>query len=161
LPPTKSFVELQKGERKRRILSGKLKGKEDPPMNDSIALQEQDREAVCSDLIEALARNLKDNLGFDLGYFAFWWLDELSERGYWWVSRLREKTSYELVHVFWQYEGNVDALIWLGAHRADRAGRMARMVRIWDGKMLHTYITNVLDPRQMSMKEIVQLYFSG
>jgi hypothetical protein len=47
------------------------------------------------------------------------------------VSRLREKTSYQLVHVFWRFEGNIDALIWLGAHRADRAGQL---VRVWDGE---------------------------
>lgn len=95
---------------------------------------------------------------FDLGYFAFWWFDELSQQGYHWVSRLREKTSYELVHVFWRFEGNMDALIWLGAHRADRAGKMVRLVRFWDGEQLHSYISNVLDPRQLSMQAIAQLY---
>ena len=33
---------------------------------------------------------------FDLGYFSFEWLDELSRRKYWFVCRLREKTSYTL-----------------------------------------------------------------
>jgi len=50
------------------------------------------------------------------------------------VSRLREKTSYQLVHDFWRFEGNIDALIWLGAHRADRAGQLVRLVRVWDGE---------------------------
>src|SRR5690348_10956069 len=95
---------------------------------------------------------------FDLGYFAFWWFDELSQQGYHWVSRLREKTSYELVHVFWRFEGHLDALIWLGAHRADRAGKLVRLVRFWDGEQLHTYITNVLDPHHLSLKAIAQVY---
>jgi Transposase DDE domain len=95
---------------------------------------------------------------FDLGCFAFWWFDELSQRGYHWVSRLREKTSYHLVHVFWRFEGNIDALIWLGAHRADRAGKLVRLVRVWDGEQVHSYISNVLDPHVLSLKEIVQLY---
>jgi len=120
----------------------------------------EDAQANCKknvlDLVQGLVAG--SLLLFDLGYFAFWWFDDLGARGYWWVSRLREKTSYELVHVFWRFEGNVDALVWLGAYRADRAGRLVRMVRYWDGELLHTYITNVLDPHQLSLKEIAQLY---
>ncbi len=150
---------LKKGD--KQLLPGKLAGRFNIRTQQWEMVQwREDAQANCKVNVRSLVQGLVVGslLLFDLGYFAFWWLDELSERGYWWVSRMRDKTSYELVHVFWRYEGNVDALIWLGAHRADRAGRMVRMVRIWDGEMLHTYITNVLDPRQMSLKEIVQLY---
>lgn len=94
----------------------------------------------------------------DLGYFAFPWFDELTKRGYWWISRLREKTSYSIVHTFYRHEGTLDALIWLGGWRANQAGEMVRLVRFWDGRHLHCYITNVLDPHQLSMKQIAQLY---
>jgi len=39
-----------------------------------------------------------------------------------------------------------------------KSGLLVRMVRYWDGELLHTYITNVLDPHQLSLKEIAQLY---
>lgn len=55
----------------------------------------------------------------DLGYFSFPWFDYLTEQGYWWVSRLRERTSYRIAHVFYQHGETLDALVWLGAYRAD------------------------------------------
>jgi hypothetical protein len=120
----------------------------------------EDVQANCKVKMGSLLQGLETGslVLFDLGYFAFWWFDELSERGYWWVSRLREKTSYRIVHEYWRFEGNLDALIWLGAYRADQASRLVRLVRFWDGETLHSYITNVVDPRQLSLKEIAHLY---
>ncbi len=82
---------------------------------------------------------------FDLGYFGFEWLDELTSRGFWYVSRLREKTSYTLVHTLYEGEDVLDALVWLGKHQA-RARRMARLARVRVGGVTHAYLTNVLDP---------------
>jgi hypothetical protein len=150
---------LKKGD--KRLLPGKLAGRFNIRSQQWEVVQwREDVQANCKVNMRSLLQGLEAGslLLFDLGYFAFWWFDELSERGYWWVSRLREKTSYELVHVYWRFEGNLDALIWLGAYRADQAGRLVRLVRFWDGEMLHSYISNVLDPRQLSMKEIAQLY---
>ena len=150
---------LKKGD--KRLLPGKLAGRFNIRKQQWEVVQwREDAQANCKVNVLSLIEGLVQGslLLFDLGYFAFWWLDALGERGYWWVSRLREKTSYRIEHVFWRFEGNIDALIWLGAHRADRAGRLVRMVRYWDGEQLHTYISNVLDPRQLSIKEIAQLY---
>jgi hypothetical protein len=150
---------LKKGD--KRLLPGKLAGRFNIRSQQWEEVQwREDVQANCKVNMRSLLQGLEEGslLLFDLGYFAFWWFDELSERGYWWVSRLREKTSYELVHVYWRFEGNLDALIWLGAHRADQAGRLVRLVRFWDGERLHSYISNVLDPQQISMKEIAHLY---
>jgi hypothetical protein len=150
---------LVKGD--KQLLPGKLAGRFNIRRQQwELVEWREDAQANCKKNVLNLVKGLVVGslLLFDLGYFAFWWFDDLGARGYWWVSRLREKTSYELVHVFWRFEGNIDALIWLGAYRADRAGRLVRMVRYWDGKLLHTYITNVLDPHQLSLKEIAQLY---
>ena len=57
----------------------------------------------------------------DMGFFAFEWFDQLTTEGYFWISRLREKTSYEIVHTFYQQGDTFDGIIWLGAYRADRA----------------------------------------
>lgn len=65
----------------------------------------------------------------DLGYFGFGWFDTLTGRGYWWISRLRAKTSTLVRHCYYQDATTFDGLVWLGAHRADRAGQAVRLVR--------------------------------
>jgi hypothetical protein len=95
---------------------------------------------------------------FDLGYFRFPWFDYLTQMGYWFVSRLREKTTYRILHTYYRHEGILDAVVWLGSSHGARAGHAVRLVRFHDGHGLRTYLTNVLDPRQLSMLEIAQLY---
>lgn len=95
---------------------------------------------------------------FDLGYFGFAWFDDLTTARQWWLSRLRAKTSYRVEHVFYQEGQVLDALVWLGAYRADRARFLVRLVQMPYGKQVRRYITNVTDPRQLSMDAIARLY---
>lgn len=95
---------------------------------------------------------------FDLGYFSFAWFDYLTSMGYWWISRLREKTSYQMLHVYYQHGVILDALVWLGSRNGPHAGRAVRLVRFGDGRQIRSYLTNVLDPRQLSMVDIARLY---
>lgn len=119
-------------------------------------------EATANSLV--YARQLIDGLLagtlllFDLGYFSFEWLDELTRRGFFWVGRLRERGSYRIIHVFTQQDGYLDALVWLGAYRADRARYAVRLIQIDRGKRIHRYLTNVLDPRVLSGADVVRLY---
>jgi hypothetical protein len=94
----------------------------------------------------------------DLGYFAFKWFDDLTDQGYFWVSRLRAKTSYVPIHVFYQGAGVLDALVWLGKHRADRAAHAVRLVQITRQGKTWAYLTNVLEPQRLSLADISQLY---
>jgi hypothetical protein len=96
----------------------------------------------------------------DLGYFGFAWFDYLTEQGFLWISRLKTKTSYRVIQVFYEdvQEGTLDAMIWLGAYRADRAAYAARLVRFTVQGVTYQYLTNVLDPEQLPMGEIAQLY---
>ena len=94
---------------------------------------------------------------FDLGYFGFEWLDDLTTAGLWYVSRLREKTSYTPVHTLYESQEVFDGLVWLGKHQA-RAGQMARLVRVRVDCATHEYVTNVLDPEVLSVSEVVRLY---
>jgi len=94
---------------------------------------------------------------FDLGYFGFEWLDELSLRQYWYVCRLREKTSYTLLHTFSEQDGVFDGLVWLGNYQA-RARCAVRLVRVQMGVRTVEYLTNVLDPTTLSVQEIARLY---
>ncbi len=95
---------------------------------------------------------------FDLGYFSFPLFDYLTERGYYWISRYREKTCYQLLHVYYRHGVRLDALVWLGSAHGARAGRAVRLVRFDDGQQLRMYFTNVLDPLQLPMGDIARLY---
>lgn len=119
----------------------------DPRQNEKVAAR-----ALVADLAqEAL-------LLFDLGYFAFEWFDDLTDAKRWWVSRLRDKTSYEPIHIFYQDGETVDALVWLGKHRADRAKHAVRLIQFRRGQALHRYVTNVRDPHDLPLAEIARLY---
>src|SRR5437763_12846710 len=106
-------------------------------------------------MLEGLAKGTL--LLFDLGYFSFEWLDELSHRQYWYVCRLREKTSDTLLHTFYSCEEVFDGLVWLGNHQA-QAGQAVRLVRFRVGALSVTYLTNVLDPTVLSIQEMARLY---
>lgn len=94
----------------------------------------------------------------DLGYFGFEWFDFLSIAGHEWISRLKKKTSYKVRHVFYEHGSTLDALIWLGAHRADRAAKTVRLVRFTHAGQQYEYITSVLAPRKLPLAEIARLY---
>ena len=94
----------------------------------------------------------------DLGYFAFEWFDDLAEQGHWWISRVREKTSYDLLHVHYQDGDTLDALVWLGRYRPDRAAHAVRLVQFRRGATRYRYLTNVHDPTRLPLAEIARLY---
>lgn len=94
----------------------------------------------------------------DLGYFSFRWFDDLTNGGHLWISRLRRKTSYTVVHTFSQHGDTFDGLVWLGAHRADRAAHLVRLVRFRHGAQIRQYVTNVRSPETLPVAEIARLY---
>ena len=94
----------------------------------------------------------------DLGYFGFEWCDELTDAGHWWISRDRKRTSMRVEHILHQEGETLDALVWLGAYRADRAKHLVRFVRFAAGGTMRSYFTNVCDPTVLSMDEITRLY---
>jgi Transposase DDE domain len=94
----------------------------------------------------------------DLGYFGFQRFDDLTAAATWWVSRLREKRSYALAHTFYRRGATLDALVWLGAHRADRARHAVRLVQFRRNGTPHRYVTNVTDPALLPMADLARLY---
>lgn len=94
----------------------------------------------------------------DLGYFAFAWFDDLTRAGYRWLSRLRAKTSDTVLHRYYAAGDTFDGVVWLGAHRADRAAYAVRLVQFRHGATLHRYVTNVLDPVVFPMAEVARVY---
>lgn len=96
---------------------------------------------------------------FDLGYFSFAWLDDLTAAQLWYVTRLRAKTSYTIIHTFYQDDHETfDGLVWLGGHRADRARHAVRLVQFRHGNRLHQYLTNVRDPDALPLADVARLY---
>ncbi|MBK8434413.1 MAG: IS4 family transposase [Chloroflexi bacterium] len=110
------------------------------------------------------ARELADQLPrgslllADLGFFGFAWFDYLTVQGYWWISRLREKTSFEVIHAFYEDDTTFDGLVWLGKYRADQAAVAVRLVRFTVKQTQYQYLTNVLNPWTLPIQEIAQLY---
>jgi len=94
---------------------------------------------------------------FDLGYFSFSFFDTLTQRTMWWVSRYREKTCYQIAHVFYRQREVLDALVWLGSGQK-QARHLVRLVRLSDGIGIRMYLTNVCDPQLLSLAEVAHLY---
>jgi Transposase DDE domain len=95
---------------------------------------------------------------FDLGYFCFPWLDDLTKRGVWWISRVKDKCSYTVEHVLVSRDGYGESLIFLGAYRSDQTAYIMRLIRIRYRGQWYSYITNVLDPNKLSGADVVRLY---
>jgi hypothetical protein len=94
---------------------------------------------------------------FDRGYLSFPWFDELTERGLWWISRYANGASFQVRHVLYQGDGVLDAIVWLGKYRADRAKYPVRLVQYYHHGHLRRYLTNVLDPQQLPLAEVARL----
>jgi Transposase DDE domain len=116
----------------------------------------QNEKVAASTLVAALAPGTL--VLADLGYFGFAWFDALTTQGLYWLSRLRAKTSYRVLHTYYDQDGIFDGLVWLGAHRADRAAHAVRLVRFTLGATTYSYVTNVLDPCVFPLAEIAAVY---
>ncbi len=73
----------------------------------------------------------------DLGYFSFACFDYLTDQGYYWVSRLKPRCSYQRLHVFYEHDQTLDALVWLGVHRSDQAAHVVRLLQFRHGDTLY------------------------
>lgn len=117
---------------------------------------QQNDKTVAQELVDSLPP--QSLILADLGFFGFAWFDYLTAKGFWWLSRLREKTSYQVIHTYYQSETFFDGLIWLGKYHADQAAYAVRLVQFSVGSVQYQYITNVLDPNLLSMHDIALLY---
>ncbi len=94
----------------------------------------------------------------DMGYFSFKWFDYLTDNGFYWLSRLRNNTTYDIVHTFYQNGTTFDGVVWLGVYRSTKAKHAVRLVSFQIGKITFRYITNVLNPQIFSIQDIASLY---
>lgn len=120
------------------------------------ALPRQNEKVAARDVVVTLPT--ESLILADLGYFSFPWFDDLTDAGYWYVSKLRKKTSYTVRHVLSTHGRLRDELVWLGAYRPNQAAHLVRRIQVPVGATLHTYMTNVCDPAQLSVADVVRLY---
>ena len=116
----------------------------------------QNEKVLARDLVAGLERG--SLVLFDLGYFAFHWFDDLTDQGLSWISRYRTGTSHTVIQVLYEDAQTRDAIVWLGAHRSDRAKHAVRMVTFQQAGAERCFITNVLDPVRLSIHDIAALY---
>jgi len=144
-----------------RLLPGKLAGLFDIRRQqwqrlEYIPKPKQNEKVMAREMIKALPR--WSLILADLGYFGFLWFDWLTNQGYYWVSRLRARTSYIVLHRFYQQGDLFDGIVFLGKYRSDQAAHAVRLVQFCVGKRTYRYITNVLDPKLLPIGDIAQLY---
>ncbi len=120
----------------------------------------QDAVANCKQQARLLLEGVQAGtlLLFDRGSLSFAWFDELTEQRLWWISRYANHASYQVRHILYQGDGVLDAIVWLGRYRADRAQYPVRLVQFYQWGQLHRYLTNVLDPTQLSLADLARLY---
>ncbi len=120
----------------------------------------QEAVANCKQQARRLLEGLQAGtlLLFDRGYLSFPWFDELTDRGLLWISRSANHASMQIKHILYQGDGVLDAIVWLGTYRADRAKHAVRLVQFYHRGRLHRYLTNVLDPQQLSLADLARLY---
>lgn len=95
---------------------------------------------------------------FDLGYFAFTWFDDLTQSQVSFVTRLRAKTSYQVKLCLRLHPQLRDQIVLLGSYRSNPSQYPVRLIEVFIDGEWRSYITNVLDPEQLSIVDVVQLY---
>jgi hypothetical protein len=95
---------------------------------------------------------------FDLGFFSFVWFDAFTQAEKFFVTRLRNKTAYQVSRCLSQGLFYRDEIIALGQYRSNPCQYPLRLVSVLWGKTWYYYLTNVLDPEQLSPQQVCQLY---
>jgi hypothetical protein len=97
-------------------------------------------------------------LVFDLGFFSFLWFDDFTDQQKFFVTRMREKTAYRTVQVLSQGAYYREEIIQVGLYRSNPCTHPLRMVSVlWQGTW-YRYLTNVLEPQQLSARQVCELY---
>jgi len=98
----------------------------------------------------------------DLGYWAFWIMDDIMDHKHHFVFRLREKATYTIVETL---DGEAqDYLVILGTKHNSKSPVTRHLVRLvacpQEGSDLYFYVTSLTDPKAFSAQDIRSLYRS-
>ena len=97
-------------------------------------------------------------LVYDLGLFSFGWFDDFTQQGKYFVTRMREKTSYQVLETLSEGPFYRDGLVAVGRYRTNPCQHQLRLVEVLWGRNWHRYLTNVLDPKVLSARDVCELY---
>ncbi len=97
-------------------------------------------------------------LVFDLGFFKLLWFDQFTDTSKYFVTRQREKTAVKVKQVLSAGSHYRDQIIKMGADRSNPCQHPVRMVSVLWGATWYYYLTNVLDPTQLSAQQVSDLY---
>lgn len=108
---------------------------------------------------DELAESLPEGglLVVDMGFFAFIWFEKMTHAGKFVLTRLKSDVGYQVTQTLDQGEKYRDEMIQLGKGPKPCKVPM-RLVSVLWGKTWYRYLTNVLDPQQLSAQEVCELY---
>jgi Transposase DDE domain len=94
----------------------------------------------------------------DLGFFSFLGFEDFTKQPKYFVSRLRQNTAYRTTQVRSTSPYYRDELIEVGLPHSHPCRHPLRLVSVlWRGQW-YRYLTNALDPTQLSARHICELY---
>lgn len=94
----------------------------------------------------------------DMGFYGFEWFDTLTEQGKYVLTRQKAKVRYQVVRVLSSSSHYRDEIIKMGLHYTDPCHHQMRQVSVLWGQTWYHYLTNVLDPQQLSPQQVCDLY---
>ncbi|YAG09063.1 IS4 family transposase [Nostoc sp. DSM 114167] len=94
----------------------------------------------------------------DMGFYGFEWFDTLTEARKYVLTRQKAKVRYQVVRVLSSGSHYKDEIIQMGLHHTDPCHYPMRQVSVLWGKTWYHYLTNVLDPQQLSPQSVCELY---
>ena len=94
----------------------------------------------------------------DMGFYGFDWFDALTEAGKYVLTRQKKNVKYNLVRTLSKSYHYKDEIIQMGLHHTDPCKYQMRLVSVLWGKNWYHYLTNVLDPEQLSAQQVCDLY---
>ncbi|MEH1956796.1 MAG: IS4 family transposase, partial [Nostoc sp.] len=109
---------------------------------------------------QALLEPLPDGglLIVDMGFYGFEWFDSLSAAGKYVLTRQKNLVTYRVTRVLSQGSHYKDEIIHMGLNHTHPCHHPMRLVSVLWGKTWYHYLTNVLDPQQLSAQEVCDLY---
>ncbi|WP_041233351.1 IS4 family transposase [Cylindrospermum stagnale] len=94
----------------------------------------------------------------DMGFYGFEWFDSLTTANKYVLTRQKEKVRYKVARVLSDGSHYKDEIIQMGWHHTNPCRHPMRQVSVLWGKTWYHYLTNVLDPQQLSAQEVCELY---
>ncbi|NJL41506.1 MAG: IS4 family transposase [Leptolyngbyaceae cyanobacterium SM1_4_3] len=94
----------------------------------------------------------------DLGFYCFKWFDDFTDAGKFILTRQKPKVRYQTIQVLSQGERYCDQLIQMGVHHTHPCRHPLRLVSVRWGTTWYHYLSNVLDPQQLSAQQLADLY---